>query len=175
MKKILLIVFLVVLSLGCVRVPPPHASLNGTSNITDTTLSEAQVDAYADNNNYIDEDDGIITTPANKVLITEDVYIEKSGLTVIKINSTDANDVAIEFIRNGNTKTDWRLIDDGGSFYIQSSTNDGASWSSQFRLTTNTNYNYNNVHVADTTTGSNSGTDICIDANDELCQCGQCA
>lgn len=31
------------------------------------------------------------------------------------------------------------------------------------------------VKIADTTTGSNAGTDICIDANNELCRCGSCA
>lgn len=31
------------------------------------------------------------------------------------------------------------------------------------------------VKIADTNTGSNAGTDVCIDANNKLCACGSCA
>jgi len=31
------------------------------------------------------------------------------------------------------------------------------------------------VHITDTITGSNAGTDLCIDANGRICQCGSCA
>ena len=31
------------------------------------------------------------------------------------------------------------------------------------------------VEVSNTSTGSNAGTDLCIDANNRICKCNQCA
>jgi len=62
--------------------------------------------------------------------------INQSGLgeKSLTITSTDHDYVNLVLMRTGNAYPDYRLRNSGNSFYIQKSTNDGASWGTLFNI-----------------------------------------
>jgi len=82
------------------------------------------------------------------------------------------NDRCIRLEEDGAGTESWEIgVDNDGdlNFY-----NSGGAAQISFNDDNNVNINAG-VIINSLNTGSNAGTDLCVDANDKLCKCGQCA
>jgi len=63
-----------------------------------------------------------------------DLKIIGTGARKLTIDSTDHVSAGVNLIRTGAGSRDWQIIDDGGFYHIKYSDDDGASWTSNFKM-----------------------------------------
>ncbi|RLC74912.1 MAG: hypothetical protein DRI61_15815, partial [Chloroflexi bacterium] len=97
---------------------------------------------------------------------------EESFVDDIRINGTVGTPTTIEVTRND------AKIELGGSTYLSTTCDifyNDTSKITEIGVDSNCKVSLTNVSIVPTSTGGNTGTDLCIDANNEICPCGSCA
>lgn len=82
----------------------------------------------------LEYDTGQHLTTTSDVNFSE-INIKKTGRAKVVLNSLDHSDVELWLFRTGNSYVDWRFIDDGGTYKLERSDDDGANWVTKHTIT----------------------------------------
>ena len=152
----------------------PSNKLDVNGGIDADTLNTGQGD-----NELYDMDQNVLTSssPTFQELVLKKDYSKLSFENAAGTNKwnflLDSSDDEL-LVQTASSGTTPFRIDDSTPSNTLSLTNDGfvgiGEGSPDSALEVN-----GEVHITDTNTGGNTGTDLCIDANGRICACGQCA
>ena len=141
---------------------------------------------YAHNASVVEiNEDNSVASKYNSVLDNHILYLgQDNAFSAVYLNGSQYGSITGNIIlgNSGSERPSYCVDLNTGSNYNDVHSNrclDTVNMYPNLRNTGTVNQDYNGeytfLRVTDTTTGGAAGTDICIDSNNDLCQCGACA